>query len=99
MNDESPKLPLSTFWYGVTFFAGLYWGISFRSGAWGDSFALPLLAPPFLCFGMATVIAGRNRQRVVLGAITLYINFLFSFSIGYMLAEAGILRFHYNSQR
>jgi hypothetical protein len=24
------KLPLATFWYGVTFLAGLYWGISFK---------------------------------------------------------------------
>jgi hypothetical protein len=99
MSNESPKLPLPTFLYAVTFFAGLYWGISFHSGAWGDSITLPLLAPPFFCVGMATVFAERDTRRIILGAVTLYVNFLLTFSVGYVLVEAGVVRFLYPSQK
>lgn len=96
MDINQPKLPLSTFWYGVTFLAGLYWGISFYSGAFGPLFAL--LLPPLICIGTATVAGGGDRRRIVLGAITLYINFLFTFAIGYGLASAGIIRFFYEGR-
>jgi hypothetical protein len=93
MNDNQPKLPLATFWYGVTFFAGLYWGISFYSGAFGRAFAL--FVPPVICIGTAIVAAGGDRRRIILGAVTLYVNFLFTFGIGYALGSAGIVRFIY----
>ena len=95
MSNHQSSLPLSTFWYGVVFLAGIYWGISFHSGAFGPSFAIIL--PPLICLG-TSVVAG-DRQRIIIGAITLYVNFLIGFSIGYMLAEVGIIRFHYDSQK
>jgi hypothetical protein len=102
MNENQSKLPLKTFWYGVTFFAGLYWGISFRSGAWGHSVVFPLLAPPFVCLGMAVaaaMIGDGDRRHIILGAVTLYVTFLFTFGIGYGLADAGIVSFRYNTPR
>ena len=95
--DNQRELPLSTFWYTVTFFAGLYWGISFYSGAWGSSLITPLLAPPAICLSVAIFEAAGDRIRIILGALTLYGNFLFTFAIGYTLAGAGVIQFSYNS--
>jgi len=97
--ENQPDLPLGTFWYAVAFVAGLYWGVSFSSGAFGSgAFGLlyPILVPPFVCFGMASYAAKGDQRRIILGAITLYINFLFSFGIGYVVAESGMVRFFYD---
>ena len=94
------RLPLSTFWYGVVFLAGLYWGISFASGAtfanaapMSPTFAFAL--PPAMCLGTACVAVGGLNSRSLLGAVTLYVNFLFSFAIGYGVSSSGLVRFGY----
>jgi len=97
MNHKQSKLPLGAFWYGVTFFAGLYWGISFYSGAFGGPFSL--LLPPALCLVIAGMAARGDKRVFVWGAVTLCVNFLFTFAIGYGLASAGIIRFHYGSHK
>ena len=88
------RMPLSTFWYSVVFLAGLYWGVSAASGAPMDP-KLVYFAPPLICLFTAGVAVGGLNGRALLGAVTLYVNFLFSFSIGYAVAAAGIFRFGY----
>ena len=88
------RLPLSTFWYAVVFVAGLYWGISVASGAPMKPM-LVYFAPPVICLGTAAVAVGGLNSRAWLGAVTLYVNYLFSFGIGYAIAAAGVLRFGY----
>lgn len=90
------RLPVSTFWYAVVFVAGLYWGISVASGAPMKPI-LVYLAPPIICLATAVVTVGGVNSRSLLGAITLYANFCFSFGIGYAIASAGILRFEYGT--
>ena len=90
----SGKLPVSKFWYGVVFLAGLYWGVSVASGAPMDR-TLVFLGPPLLCLVNAWIAVGGLNTRTLLGAATLYVNFLFSFSIGYGIAAAGVFRFGY----
>jgi hypothetical protein len=94
------RLPLSTFWYGVVFLAGLYWGVSFASGATFAngvpmSATLAFALPPVMCFGTACVAVGGLNSRSLLGAATLYVNFLFSFAIGYGVSSSGLIRFGY----
>lgn len=93
MDENQPELPLSTFWYFVVFIAGLYYGVTFVSG--GMSALFLILVPPLLCLFMAIVASGGIGRRALLGTITLYVNFAFSFSIGYAIASAGIIRFVY----
>lgn len=88
------KMPLSTFWYAVVFLAGLYWGVSAASGAAMDP-KLLYFSPPIICLFTACVAVGGLNSRALLGAATLYANFLFSFGIGYAVASAGIVRFVY----
>jgi tetratricopeptide (TPR) repeat protein len=88
------RMPLSTFWYAVVFLAGLYWGVSVASGAPMDP-KLVYLGPPVLCLFTASVAVGGLNRRALLGAVTLYVNFLFSFGIGYAISAAGIVRFGY----
>ena len=87
-------LPLSTFWYGVVFIAGIYWGLSFVSGAPMDA-KLVFLSPPFICLANSCFALRGLNSRSLIGALTLYVDFLFSFGIGYMIAESGIIRFNY----
>jgi hypothetical protein len=90
-------LPLATVWYAISFFAGLYWGVTFGSG--GITPIRAFLFPPLVCIGMA-LVGSREKpgiyvQRVVWGATSLYINFLLTFGVGFALANAGLLRFQY----
>ena len=94
------RLPLSNFWYGVVFLAGLYWGVSFASGATFASGTpmsptLTFAAPPFMCIVTACAAVGGLNKRSLLGALTLYVNFLFSFAIGYGISSSGLIRFGY----
>lgn len=98
------ELPLGNFWYFIVFIAGLYYGITYVSGGMNTLFFI--IAPPVLCIFNAIVAClftpeknygnlGISR-RILLGAVTLYVNFLFSFTIGYIIASVGIIRFEYN---
>ena len=91
---SSGKLPLSTFWYTIVFLAGLYWGVSVASGAPMNPM-LVYLGPPIICLFMAVAAVGGLNTKAVYGAVTLYVNFLFSFGIGYAVAAFGIIRFDY----
>ena len=95
MSENQTQLPLGTFWYFVVFAAGIYWGISFFSGAMTTKFMI--LVPPVGCLFTASAAVGGLNKRAILGAVTLYVNFLFSFAIGYGLASAGIIQFFYRS--
>jgi hypothetical protein len=90
-------LPLATVWYAISFFAGLYWGVTFGSG--GLTPIRAFLLPPLVCMGMSVAGSlekpGIYVQRVIWGATTLYINFLLTFGVGFALANAGLLRFQY----
>jgi len=92
--STSRQLPLRPFWYVVVFLAGLYWGVSVASNAPIDP-KLVFLGPPFLCLITAAIAARGLNGRALLGAFTLYVNFLISFGIGYGIAHSGLIRFHY----
>lgn len=88
------NLPVRTFWYVVFFLGGLYWGLSFASGAPMD-LVFVILAPPLLCLVSACAAVGtiRVNAHVRLGAVTLYTDFILGFGIGYFVAASGIIRF------
>jgi hypothetical protein len=95
------RLPLPTFWYGVTFLAGLYWGISFASGSHfvNGAAMTPALAfslPVLWSLGIACVILRGLNSRSLLAAMTLFASFAFTFAIGYAVSSSGLIRLGYH---
>jgi hypothetical protein len=93
-------LPLGTWWYWVALVAGIYWGISFASGATfvGGIQMNPLtviIVPIALSAGTAILALRELSLRFLVGATTLLADFAFGFAVGYGVATSGLIRFSY----
>lgn len=98
------RLPLPIFWYWVAFFAGLYWGMSFASGAtFANGAAMtPMLVfaiPVLMCLGVASVVLRGLNSRSLLAAVTLFASFAFTFVIGYAVSSSGLIRLGYHLRK
>jgi hypothetical protein len=93
MEENRSTWRLSNFWYLVVFVAGIYYGISYISGAMSAQFLI--LVPPMICLFTAIFASGGISRRALVGAVSLYVNYTLGFLVGYGIASVGIIRFEY----
>jgi hypothetical protein len=82
----------SRFWYSAVFVAGIYWGISFVSGTLDHSLIL-WAVPIILCLGIAIVVVGHIRWRILEVTLNLCAMFGIGFAVGYGLQSSGLMEF------